>query len=496
MSEFDYDLFVIGGGSGGVRAARTAAATGARVALAEESRLGGTCVIRGCVPKKLMVFASSYPEMISEARAYGWDAQSEGFDWPRFSGNLQGELDRLEGVYRAMLEKSDIDIFDCRARLAGPHEIALSGGDTKSAAHILVAVGGSPVRPALDHADLGLVSNDMFLLERLPASMLIVGGGYIGCEFACIMAGLGVNVTMYLRGGQILNRFDDECRGLVAEMMHERGIDIHTGTSIVAMGEAAQHEDVRPVGAGSDAATGAPVGPDEPAPEPELGGNPKSATDAEAGCPIWVQSTTGREAVFDHVLFATGRRPNTDGLGLEEVGVKLGRKGAIAVNAYSQSSVPSIYAIGDVTDRVQLTPVAIREGMAFTRTVFQGEDCPVDHELIPSAVFTRPELGTVGLTEEEAGRDRAIDVYCTAFRPMRTAFIGQPGRSLLKLVVDSETRVVLGAHIVADNAGELIQMVGIAVKNRLTKDQFDATCAVHPTLSEELVTMSQPVRSG
>ncbi len=495
MSEFDYDLFVIGGGSGGVRAARTAAATGARVALAEESRLGGTCVIRGCVPKKLMVFASSYPETVSEARAYGWDARIGGFDWPAFRGTLHAELDRLEGVYRAMLEKSEVDIFGCRARLAGPHDIALADGGAKTARHILIAAGGSPVRPSLEHADLGLVSNDMFLLERLPETMLIVGGGYIGCEFACIMAGLGVRVTMYLRGGQILNGFDDECRGLVAEMMHERGIDIHTGTSIVAMGRAADSEHERPVGSGSDAATGAPVG-GEPQPQPDLGGNPKSDTDAEAGCPIWVQSTTGREAVFDHVLFATGRRPNTEGLGLEEVGVTLGRKGQVAVNAYSQSSVPSIYAIGDVTDRVQLTPVAIREGMAFTRTVFEGGDCPVDHERIPSAVFTRPELGTVGLTEQEAGRDRAIDVYCTAFRPMRTAFIGQPGRTLLKLVVDGETRVVVGAHIVADNAGELIQMVGIAVKNGLTKEQFDATCAVHPTLSEELVTMSQPVRSG
>jgi glutathione reductase (NADPH) len=493
MGAFDYDLFVIGGGSGGVRAARTAAAAGARVALAEESRLGGTCVIRGCVPKKLMVFASTYPDAVAEAGEYGWDVRLGGFDWTAFRTRLRSELDRLEGVYRAMLRKSDVDIRDCRARLRGPNEIELADGTVTSAEHILVAAGGSPVRPPLENADLGLVSNDMFLLERLPGRLLIVGGGYIGCEFACIMAGLGVDVTMFLRGGQILNGFDDECRGLVAEMMRERGIDIHTGTSITAMAEAESGEDARPVGSGSDAATGAPVGE---APQPDLGGNPKSETRAEAGCPIWVESTTGREAVFDHVLFATGRRPNTGGIGLEEAGVTLGRKGEIAVDAYSRSSVPSIYAIGDVTDRVALTPVAIREGMAFTRTVFGGEDCPVDHALIPSAVFTRPELGTVGMTEEAARGECPIDVYCAAFRPMRSAFIGRPGRTLLKLVVNRETRVVMGAHIVAEDAGELIQMVGIAVKNGLTKEQFDATCAVHPTISEELVTMSQPLRSG
>ncbi len=495
MSEFDYDLFVIGGGSGGVRAARTAAATGARVALAEESRLGGTCVIRGCVPKKLMVYASEFADTVEAARDYGWDAQLGGFDWTRFRHRLHGELDRLEGVYRAMLERSEVRIFDTRARLTGPHEVALAEGGSVSAKHILIATGGSPVRPALEHADLGLVSNDMFLLDRLPASLLIVGGGYIGCEFACIMAGLGVDVTMFLRGGQILNGFDDECRGLVAEMMHERGIDIHTGTSIVAMGPSGDHEDVRPVGAGSDAATGAPVGP-RAAPDPALEGNPKSETGAEAGCPLWVQSTTGREAVYDHVLFATGRAPNTGDLGLDAAGVELGRSGEVVVDAYSQSSVPSIYAIGDVTDRVALTPVAIREGMAFTRTVFQGEDCPVDHDLIPSAVFTQPQLGTVGLTEEEARTRCEIDVYCAAFRPMHSAFIGRPGRTLLKLVVNRETRVVMGAHIVADDAGEMIQLIGIAVKNKLTKEQFDATCAVHPTMMEELVTMSQPARSG
>jgi len=252
-----------------------------------------------------------------------------------------------------------------------------------------------------------------------------------------------------------------------------------------------------PTGGQSDAAMGAPqMERPEPHPQPDLADNPKSGTRAHAGCPIWVKATNGREQVFDHVLFATGRRPNTADLGLEDVGIELGRKGEVKVDAYSQTSVPSIYAIGDVTDRVQLTPVAIRDAMAFTRTVFLGEDCPVDHDLVPSAVFTQPELGTVGMTEEQARDDREIVVYCASFRPMRTAFIDRPDRTLMKLVVCKETRVVMGAHLVSENAGEMIQLIGIAVKNGLTKEQFDATCAVHPTAAEELVTMSQPVRAG
>ncbi|WP_375260477.1 FAD-dependent oxidoreductase [Palleronia sp.] len=482
MSEFDYDLFVIGGGSGGVRAARTAAATGARVAMAEESRMGGTCVIRGCVPKKLMVFASTFPQEVENAARYGWDAQIGAFDWQAFRTRLHAELDRLEGVYRTMLGKSGVETFDTRARLAGPHEVELADGTIKSARHILIAVGGRPVRPPYASGRIGLVSDDMFDLDTLPKSLLIVGGGYIGCEFACMMAGLGVNVTMYLRGGQILNGFDEECRGLVAEMMRGRGIDIHTGTSVVNMDRAdTEHT---PTGGVSDAAMGAPVGEEttDPAETPDRGKHG----------PIWVKATNGREEVFDQVLFATGRAPNTEGMGLAEIGVELGRRGEIVVDRYSQTSVPSIYAIGDVTDRVQLTPVAIREAMAFTRTVFQGQDCPVDHELIPSAVFTQPELGSVGMTEEQARATHEIEVYATSFRAMKTAFVECPDRTMFKLIVDKETRVVLGAHIVSEGAGEWIQLVGIAVKNGLTKEQFDATCAVHPTATEELVTMSQP----
>ena len=491
MSEFDYDLFVIGGGSGGVRAARTAAATGARVALAEESRMGGTCVIRGCVPKKIMVFASEYPGLVEDAKAYGWDAQCGGFDWKSFRGKLHGELDRLEEVYRNMLAQSGIDVFDGRAALSDAHTVALADGTSKSARHILIATGGHPVRPMMPNVDLGLVSNDIFLLEELPKSILIVGGGYIACEFACILNGLGVDVTLYVRRGQILRGFDEEARGLVAEMMRERGIELHTGTTIVEM-DTADHAFSGTRGAGSDAAAGAPVGENAA----DLDETPKSRTDAAAAAPIRVKSTNGQERVFDRVLFATGRKPSTGGLGLEEIGVELGRSGEIVVDEYSQSSVPSIYAIGDVTDRVPLTPVAIREGQKFTETVFKGNPSPVDHKLIPSAVFTQPELGSIGMTEEEAREDREIEVYATSFRSMRQNFAERSGRTLMKLVVCKETRVVLGCHIVADQAGEMIQLVGIAIKAGLTKEQFDETCAVHPTVAEELVTMSSPARAG
>lgn len=482
---FDYDLFVIGGGSGGVRAARVAAQTGAKVGLAEESRLGGTCVIRGCVPKKLMVYASGYSDRVEEARAFGWDASLGDFDWKRFRGTLHAELDRLEGIYRKLLDGSEVKIFDCRATLRDPHTIALADGRTVTAKHILLATGGHPVRPPLDNCDLGLVSNDMFLLEELPKTLLVIGGGYIACEFACIMAGLGVKVTIYHRGAQILKGFDDEARGLLAESMTHRGIEIHTGTTITELYPADEAPD-SPMAGGSDAAAGAGRA---------LGENPKSYTDAQAAGPIWTCATNGDQKVFDRVLFATGRRPNTDDLGLDAAGVEMGRGGKIEVDEYSQTNVPSIYAIGDVTDRVQLTPVAIREGMAFVETVFEGNPTPVDHELIPSAVFTQPELGTVGETEEEASARESVEIYSASFRPMRTAFIDTPQRVLMKLVVSVETRKVLGCHIVADDAGEMIQLAGIAVKMGATKEDFDRTCAVHPTMAEELVTMSKPSRT-
>ncbi|KMK67985.1 FAD-dependent oxidoreductase [Puniceibacterium sp. IMCC21224] len=482
---FDYDLFVIGGGSGGVRAARVAAGeAGAKVALAEESRYGGTCVIRGCVPKKLMVFASEYAGVADEAGRYGWDVTRGVFDWAAFSKRLNGELDRLEGVYRRLLDGSGVKMFDSRATLRDAHTVALDNGDVVTAKHILVATGGHPVRPDLPNANLGIVSDDIFHLAALPKSILIIGGGYIACEFACILQGLGVDVTVYYRGAQILRGFDDEARGLIADAMCERGIKLHTGTNIL---------DMCPADQAAEAGQGA--GPDVLRAAGQSTHQTKASTGSNQG-PVWVKSTTGHETVFDQVLFATGRKANTAGLGLEDLGVKLGRGGQIEVDSYSQTAVPSIYAIGDVTDRVNLTPVAIREGMAFVETVFKGNPTPVDHDLIPSAVFTQPEMGTVGLSEEAAREREEIEVYSTSFRPMQSAFIDKPDRVLMKLIVSKATRKVLGCHIVAPGAGEMIQMAGIAIKMGATKEDFDRTVAVHPTMSEELVTMRKPVRTA
>ncbi|MDF0599966.1 FAD-dependent oxidoreductase [Psychromarinibacter sp. C21-152] len=483
---FDYDLFVIGGGSGGVRAARTTAETGATVGLAEEYRMGGTCVIRGCVPKKIMVFASEFSETFEDARAYGWQVEHGAFDWPHFRKALHTELDRLETIYRTNLERSGVTIHDARATLKDAHTVELSSGETFTAKHILVATGGHPVRPGIPNAELGLVSNDIFLLEELPESVLIIGGGYIACEFACILNGLGVEVTQYYRGAQILRGFDGEARGLVAEMMKAKGVDLHVGTNIVEMcpAEAGSVDQ----GTQSDA-----LGIEESG---VLEANPDSDTAAEAAGRVWVKATNGTEREFDHVFFATGRAPNTDGLGLEEAGVKLGRRGEIVVDDYSQTSVPSIYAIGDVTGRLELTPVAIREGMAFTETVFKANPTKPDHELVPSAIFTQPELGTVGLSEEAAADQGPIEVYCTSFRPMQHSFAGHHDRVLMKLIVCADTRRVLGCHIVADNAGEMIQLAGIAVKMGATKEDFDRVCAVHPTMAEELVTMKSPARTA
>ncbi len=482
---YDYDLFVIGGGSGGVRAARVASATGAKVALAEDDRYGGTCVIRGCVPKKLMVFASEFSNLPDEARAYGWDMSLGDFDWCGFRDRLHAELDRLEGVYRSLLGNSGVTMYDARAQLKDANTVTLSTGEEVTAKHILVATGGHPVRPEIPNAHLGIVSDDLFHLDALPKSMLIVGGGYIACEFACVMAGLGVDVTLYYRGAQILRGFDEEARGIIAEGMSEKGIDLHFGTNIVDMAPASEDHSASGALTSSDASMGAPAN------EPETRDSPEHHDG-----PIWVKATNGKEAVFDKVLFATGRAPNTQDMGLEEIGVELGRGGEIIVDDYSQTAVPSIYAIGDVTNRVNLTPVAIREGMAFVETVFKDNPTPVDHKLIPSAVFTQPEFGTVGLTEDEAREQEPVHVYCTSFRPMRTAFAGQPYRVLMKLVVSKETDKVLGCHIVAPGAGEMIQLAGVAIKMGATKADFDRTVAVHPTMSEEIVTMRDPMRTG
>ena len=461
---------------------------GAKVALAEDDRYGGTCVIRGCVPKKLMVFASEYAGVPAEARAYGWDMQQGAFDWSVFQSKLHAELDRLEQVYRSLLAGSGVETFDARAKIAGPHEVELSTGERKTAKHILVATGGHPVRPDMVNADLGIVSDDIFHLRELPKSILIVGGGYIACEFAGIMNGLGVKVTQYYRGAQILRGFDDEARGLVAESMRERGIDLKVGTNIMEMAPASADHSLTHAGTESDAA---------------MGGMARDRVETAdlrqaygAGGPVWVKSTNGSEEVFDVVLFATGRDPNSHDMGFEDVGVKLGRRGEVIVDEYSQTAVPSIYAIGDVTDRVNLTPVAIREGMAFVSTVFKGEPVAVDHDLIPSAIFTQPEMGTVGLSEEAARDQEPVEVFCTSFRPMQSAFAGKPDRVLMKLIVSQKTRVVLGCHIVAPNAGEMIQLAGIAIKMGATKEDFDRTVAVHPTMSEEIVTMRNPMRTA
>lgn len=450
---FDYDLFVIGGGSGGVRAARLAASeAGAKVGLAEEYRVGGTCVIRGCVPKKLMVFAAGYGAAMQDARAYGWDVTAGGFDWTAFRARLDAELDRLEGIYRGNLARAGVEVFDTRATLADPHTVRLADGTEKTARHILIATGGRPYVPDFPGAEHAITSNEVFRLEALPRRILIVGGGYIACEFACILNGLGVEVTQYYRGAQILRGFDDEARGHVAGAMRAQGIDLRVGCVVQRIDKLSEG--------------------------------------------LWVKASDGHDAVFDAVLYATGRVPNSAGLGLEEQGVRLKANGAVEVDAYSQTAVPSIHAVGDVTDRINLTPVAIREGAAFVETVFKGRPTRVDHTLVPGAVFTRPELGTVGLTEEEARAQGPVEVYATAFRPMQSGFAGREGRVLMKLVVCAATRRVLGCHIVADQAGEMIQLAAIAIRMGATKEDFDRTVAVHPTMAEELVTLKAPVRTG
>lgn len=447
---FDFDLFVIGGGSGGVRAARVAAQAGAKVALAEEHRYGGTCVIRGCVPKKLMVYASAFAQSFEDAAGFGWKVDDVQFNWSHLIAAKDNEIDRLEGLYRKNLEKAGVTLYDQRAVLTGPQEIALANGTRLSAKTILVATGGTPFVPPFPGAELAITSNDVFWLKEQPARILVNGGGYIACEFACIFNGLGSEVLQFYRGEQILRGFDGEVRGFMAEEMREKGIDLHCGIAITEI----------------------------------------EKTDTG----LLVSTSSGRNYEVDCVLMATGRNPNTADMGLEAAGVGLNRNGAIAVDRYSRTSVESIYAVGDVTDRVALTPVAIREGMAFVETAIMGSPTSPDHDLIPTAVFTQPEVGTVGMTEEEARDNHDIEVYSTAFRPMLHTLTGRNERMLMKLIVEKKTRRVLGCHIVGHGAGEMIQLAGVAVKMGATKEDFDRTCAVHPTAAEELVTMSTPVR--
>jgi len=450
---FDYDLFVIGGGSGGVRAARIAASQhGARVALAEESRMGGTCVIRGCVPKKLMIFASQAPAAAAEARGYGWpDADAGAFDWPAFRGRLHDELSRLEGIYTDGLRAAGVDIHHTRAHLVDHHTVALADGRQFTARHILIAVGGRPSLPGIPGEELGMISDDLFTMERVPGRVLVVGGGFIACEYATILQGLGADTTLAYRGDKVLRGFDEECRQLVTHQLEHVGITLR------------------------------------------LNANPARLDREGAG--IRVTYEDGAVETHDAVMFATGRHPNTAGLGLENTGVQLGERGEIVVDEWSQTAVPSVYAVGDVTDRVNLTPVAIREGHSFADTVFGGQPRHVSHDLVASAVYVRPhELATIGLTEDAAAERGPVEVYQALFRPMRSMFAGSEIRAMMKLVVDCDTRRVLGCHIFAPEAGEMIQLAAVAIGMGATKEQFDAAVAVHPTLAEELVTMRQPVR--
>ncbi|WP_112321427.1 glutathione-disulfide reductase [Oceanibium sediminis] len=449
MADFDYDLFVLGGGSGGVRAARWASMAGAKVALCEEYRYGGTCVIRGCVPKKLMVFASQFTESVEDAAGFGWSHTGSDFNWPFFIEKKDREIQRLEDVYAANMEKAGVTLFRARGVLSDAHTVELSDGQSFTAKHILVATGGRPFSPDVPGIEHTISSDEIFHLEEQPKRILIVGGGYIACEFAGIMNGLGSKVTQFYRGAQILRGFDDEVRGHIAEEMHKKGIDLHVGRDV------------------------------------------KSIEKTDTGLKVLCSDNTWSE--HDVILYATGRKPNSKGLGLEKLGVKLDRHGAIEVDEYSQTAVPSIYAVGDVTNRVNLTPVAIHEAMAFSDTVFKGIPTPVDHACIPTAVFTQPEIGTVGLTQEEARDLYDIEVYRATFRPMFHAFADRDQRMLMKLIVDKDSRRVLGVHIVGPAAGEMIQMVGIAVKMGATKEDFDRTMAVHPTAAEELVTMRDAV---
>jgi glutathione reductase (NADPH) len=447
LAEHDYDLFVIGAGSGGVRAARLASELGARVGIAEEYRVGGTCVIRGCVPKKLLVYGSQYGGDFADARSFGWTCQDVRFDWPTLIHNVKREVDRLNGVYTRTLERAGVDRFLTRAVLESPHEVKLADRDaTLSTKTILVASGSHPMIPELPGKEHLISSNECFELEQLPGSMVIIGAGYIGMEFASIFAGLGVTVTVLYRGDQILRDFDMDLRDGLAEAMRNRGVDLRMETDVASVEREGQGYRVR--------------------------------------------LKRGDSIAADRVMAATGRRPNTMGLGLEKVGVELGWDGRLVVDEFSKSAVDNIYAVGDVTHRMNLTPVAIHEATAFAETLFNDTPTPVDHSFIPTAVFSQPEIGTVGLSEEKArNMYRRVDIYKAQFRPLRAMVSGRDEKMLIKLVVDMESDKVLGCHILGGDAAEIVQMAAVALKLGVTKAQLDKTMALHPTAAEELVTM-------
>ena len=445
MSEYDYDLFVIGAGSGGVRASRIAAGYGARVAIAEEYRVGGTCVIRGCVPKKLLVYGAHFAEDLKDARRFGWNVPEIVFSWPTLRDNVLAEVDRLEGLYADNLGNQKVEIVRERAVIAGPHRISLASGREVSARVILVATGGRPIVPVFPGSEHGITSNEVFHLEDMPRRVVIGGGGYIANEFAGIFNEFGAKVTIVNRGDTILRGYDEQIRDRLLQISMIKGIEFRFNAPF------------------------------------------ESITKNEDGT-LHVAVGGGEPIDADLVLFATGRTPNTAGLGLEEVGVAQAGNGAIIVNDVNQSSVDSIYAIGDVTDRVQLTPVAIREGQAFADTVFGNKPTRVDYENIPSAVFSHPPLAGVGLTESQA-RDKfgSIKTFQSDFRAMKNVLANRNERALYKMVVDPATDVVVGLHMIGPDAPEILQAAAVAVKAKLTKADFDSTVALHPSMAEELV---------
>ncbi len=449
MADYDVDLFVIGAGSGGVRAARIASSHGAKVMCAEEYRVGGTCVIRGCVPKKLLVYASRFADEFEDAAGFGWAVPGPTFDWAHLIANKDREIARLEAAYKTTLERYKVELVQARAVIEDAHTVRLASGARVRAETLLIATGGTPHRGAqiagLEHV---ISSNEAFHLKELPKRILIQGGGYIAVEFAGIFNGLGSEVTLIYRGDNILRGFDDDLREHLRSEMERRGIKIITRQTVTGV-EKVDHG-------------------------------------------LIVEFSNNESIVVDQAMFATGRKPNTDGLGLEAVGVKLAENGGIAVDEFSRTSIPNIYAVGDVTNRINLTPVAIREGHAFADSVYGGMPRQVDHANVPTAVFSEPEVGVVGLTEKQAAQSLAmVDIYKTTFRPMKVTLSGRDTRVFMKLVVDGTTDRVVGCHIVGPDAGELIQAIGIAVKMGATKADFDATMAVHPTMAEELVTMRE-----
>ncbi|USR89680.1 glutathione-disulfide reductase [Phormidium yuhuli AB48] len=445
---YDFDLFVIGAGSGGIATARRAAEYGAKVGIAEDDRLGGTCVNRGCVPKKLMVYASHFPEQFHDAAGYGWSAVQSQLDWPKMVKAVNDEVTRLNGIYQRMLDKSEVQVFRESARFVDSHTVQV-GDRQVSAEKILIAVGGKPIKPNIPGLEHAITSDEMFHLPQQPKHLVVLGGGYIGVEFACILRGLGSEVTVVIRREKILNGFDEDLRDCIQEGMINHGIRILNNTNITSV-------------------------------EQQGDGTLKLNLDTQEG-----------SIVADTVtLSATGRKPRLEGLGLEHTKVEV-KKGAIAVDEYSQTAEPHIFAVGDCTDRVNLTPVAINEGRVFADTHFGGKSRQMSYENIPTAVFSSPEAATVGLTEAEAREEYGdrIKIFRSKFRPMYHTLGGRDERTLMKLVVDSQSDRVLGAHMVGESAAEIIQGVAIAVKMGATKADFDATVGIHPSSAEEFVTM-------